>query len=66
MRRCLSGFEAHSSDGGVGTLSEIFDAEPSLYAARLRCAGVDRGRSAQGLVADRAYRFIRSSTSPNA
>src|SRR5687768_4958574 len=27
-RGCLSGFEAHLSDGGVGTLSEIFDAEP--------------------------------------
>jgi predicted glycogen debranching enzyme len=27
-RRCLDGFEAHLSDAGVGTLSEIFDAEP--------------------------------------
>jgi predicted glycogen debranching enzyme len=27
-RRCLTGFEAHLNDGGVGTLSEIFDAEP--------------------------------------
>jgi predicted glycogen debranching enzyme len=27
-RRCLEGFEAHLSDAGVGTLSEIFDAEP--------------------------------------
>jgi predicted glycogen debranching enzyme len=26
-RRCLEGFEAHLSEGGVGTLSEIFDAE---------------------------------------
>jgi predicted glycogen debranching enzyme len=26
-RRCLDGFEAHLSEGGVGTLSEIFDAE---------------------------------------
>ena len=27
-RTCLSGFESHLSDAGVGTLSEIFDAEP--------------------------------------
>ncbi len=27
-RRCLEGFEAHLNDAGVGTLSEIFDAEP--------------------------------------
>jgi predicted glycogen debranching enzyme len=27
-RSCLTGFEAHLNDGGVGTLSEIFDAEP--------------------------------------
>jgi predicted glycogen debranching enzyme len=27
-RRCLEGFGAHLSDGGIGTLSEIFDAEP--------------------------------------
>jgi glycogen debranching enzyme len=26
-RSCLTGFEAHLNDGGVGTLSEIFDAE---------------------------------------
>ena len=26
-RRCLDGFEAHLSEGGVGTLGEIFDAE---------------------------------------
>jgi predicted glycogen debranching enzyme len=26
-RRCLEGFEAHLSEGGIGTLSEIFDAE---------------------------------------
>jgi predicted glycogen debranching enzyme len=26
-RQCLEGFEAHLSEGGVGTLSEIFDAE---------------------------------------
>ena len=26
-RKCLEGFEAHLSDAGVGTLSEIFDAE---------------------------------------
>jgi predicted glycogen debranching enzyme len=32
-RRCLTGFEAHLNDGGVGTLSEIFDAE-SPYAPR--------------------------------
>ena len=27
-RGCLEGFETHLSDAGVGTLSEIFDAEP--------------------------------------
>jgi predicted glycogen debranching enzyme len=27
-QHCLEGFAAHLSDGGVGTLSEIFDAEP--------------------------------------
>ena len=32
-RGCLEGFEAHLSDAGVGTLSEIFDAE-SPYAPR--------------------------------
>jgi predicted glycogen debranching enzyme len=32
-RRCLEGFEAHLSDAGVGTLSEIFDAE-SPYTPR--------------------------------
>ena len=32
-RRCLEGFAAHLNDGGVGTLSEIFDAE-SPYVAR--------------------------------
>jgi glycogen debranching enzyme len=32
-RACLAGFETHLSDGGVGTLSEIFDAE-SPYAPR--------------------------------
>ena len=32
-RRCLDGFAAHLSDAGVGTLSEIFDAE-SPYTAR--------------------------------
>ena len=26
-RKCLEGFEAHLSDAGIGTLSEIFDAE---------------------------------------
>ena len=26
-RKCLEGFEAHLERGGVGTLSEIFDAE---------------------------------------
>jgi predicted glycogen debranching enzyme len=32
-RKCLSGFEAHLNDAGIGTLSEIFDAE-SPYAPR--------------------------------
>jgi predicted glycogen debranching enzyme len=32
-RRCLEGFSTHLSDAGVGTLSEIFDAEPP-YTAR--------------------------------
>ena len=27
-RQTLAGFEAHLNDGGIGTLSEIFDAEP--------------------------------------
>jgi predicted glycogen debranching enzyme len=27
-RQTLAGFEAHLTDGGIGTLSEIFDAEP--------------------------------------
>jgi predicted glycogen debranching enzyme len=27
-RQCLEGFSAHLSDAGVGTMSEIFDAEP--------------------------------------
>jgi predicted glycogen debranching enzyme len=30
-RRCLTGFEAHLNEGGVGTLSEIFDAEPPYH-----------------------------------
>jgi predicted glycogen debranching enzyme len=32
-RRCLEGFEAHLNDGGIGTLSEVFDAE-SPYTPR--------------------------------
>ena len=32
-RTCLTGFEAHLNDGGIGTLSEIFDAE-SPYTPR--------------------------------
>ena len=32
-RRCLDGFEQHLSDGGIGTLSEIFDADEP-YAPR--------------------------------
>ncbi len=32
-RTCLSGFESHLGDAGVGTLSEVFDAE-SPYTAR--------------------------------
>jgi predicted glycogen debranching enzyme len=32
-RRCLDGFAAHLSDAGIGTLSEIFDAE-NPYTAR--------------------------------
>jgi predicted glycogen debranching enzyme len=31
-RRCLDGFAPHLSDAGIGTLSEIFDAEGPYYA----------------------------------
>ena len=30
-RRCLEGFEAHLNDAGIGTLSEIFDAESPYH-----------------------------------
>jgi predicted glycogen debranching enzyme len=30
-RRCLAGFEAHLNDAGIGTLSEIFDAEAPYH-----------------------------------
>jgi|SoiMethySBSTD1v2_1073268.scaffolds.fasta_scaffold00099_6 predicted glycogen debranching enzyme len=59
-RRCLEGFDAHLSDAGIGTISEIFDAD-SPYTAR--------GCMAQAWsVAEvlRAWLLTEESSNPNA
>jgi glycogen debranching enzyme len=33
-RALLLGFEEHLRDAGIGSISEIFDAEPPLYTSR--------------------------------
>ncbi len=45
-RRALEGFVAHLDDACIGSVSEIFDAEPPFTRARLYCPGVERRRTA--------------------
>ncbi len=44
-RRYLEGFGRHLDEAGIGTLSEIFDAEQPVHAARLHRPGLERRRS---------------------
>ena len=49
----------HLRDAGVGSISEIFDAEPPVPTARLHRAGLERRRGAAGVAGDRAPRGTR-------
>ena len=44
--KLLSAFDEHLNEACLGSISEIFDAEAAVPAARLHCAGVERGGSA--------------------
>ena len=43
-RRFLEGFRPHLDEGALGTISEIFDAEPPFTPARLHRPGLERRR----------------------
>lgn len=56
-RQCLEGFAAHLSEGGIGTLSEIFDAEEPYTA---------RGCVAQAWSVAEVFRaWLLTDTTPN-
>ena len=52
-RELLTGLEAHLGEAGIGSISEVFDAEPPYTAAGLHRPGLGRGRVAARLVPDR-------------
>ena len=58
-RGFLRAFPAHLDAAGLGTISEVFDAETPHTAAGLHRPGLERRRSAALLGENRARRFAR-------
>gem|GEM_PF-5087756 len=52
-RRFLEGMSPHLNQAGIGTLSEVFDAEPPYTPSWLHRPGLVRGRGAEVLGQDR-------------